>query len=57
DKARARSVYEGVDALTAGDIAEVIYYCTTLPAHVCINDLTITPTQQAAVSHVARRQE
>ena len=57
DKAKARSVYEGVDALTADDIAEVIYYCTTLPAHVCINDLTITPTQQAAVSHVARRQE
>ncbi|NLN29821.1 MAG: SDR family NAD(P)-dependent oxidoreductase [Bacteroidales bacterium] len=57
DKARARSVYEGVDALTADDIAEVIYYCTTLPGHVCINDLTITPVQQAAVGHVARRQE
>lgn len=57
DKTRARSVYEGVDALTADDIAEVIYYCSTLPAHVCISDLTITPTQQAGVNYVARRQE
>ncbi len=57
DKERAKSVYKGVDPLTAEDIADVIYYCATLPAHVCINDLSITPTQQAAVNQVARRQE
>jgi 3-hydroxy acid dehydrogenase / malonic semialdehyde reductase len=43
----AKNVYDGITPLTAGDIADVIYYCTTLPAHVCINDLVITCTQQA----------
>jgi 3-hydroxy acid dehydrogenase/malonic semialdehyde reductase len=47
DEDRARSVYKGIEALTAGDIADAIYYCANLPAHVCINDLVITPTQQA----------
>jgi len=43
----AKSVYDGIKPLTAGDVADVIYYCTTLPEHVCINDLVITCTQQA----------
>jgi NADP-dependent 3-hydroxy acid dehydrogenase YdfG len=47
DEHTAKSVYNGLEPLTAEDIADVIYYCTTLPAHVCINDLTITCTQQA----------
>lgn len=51
DKEKADSVYKGIDALTADDIAGVIYYCATLPAHVCINELVITPTQQASVNH------
>lgn len=56
DKEKAKAVYKGVDALTGEDIAEVIYYCATLPPHVCINDLSITPLQQAAVGVVNRRQ-
>jgi NADP-dependent 3-hydroxy acid dehydrogenase YdfG len=52
DKEKADAVYKGVKALSAEDIAGVIYFCATLPEHVCINDLTITPTQQAAVGHV-----
>ena len=47
DTDTAKKIYDGLKPLTAEDIAEVIYYCTTLPAHVCINDLTITCTQQA----------
>ena len=39
DKEKADAVYKGVNALTAEDIADVIYFCATLPAHVCINDL------------------
>lgn len=49
DAEKARAVYKGIDALTAEDIAEVIWFCATLPDHVCINDLVITPTQQADV--------
>jgi len=52
---KADAVYKGVDPLTAGDMAGVIYFCATLPGHVCINDLVITPTQQANVTNVARR--
>jgi 3-hydroxy acid dehydrogenase/malonic semialdehyde reductase len=56
DKVKADSVYKGIDALTADDIADVIYYCATLPAHVCINELVITPTQQAGVNHNYRKE-
>ncbi len=48
DEARAKGVYDGMDALRAEDIADVVYYCATLPAHVCINDLTITCVNQAS---------
>ena len=47
DAAKAKKAYEGFIPLVAEDIAEVVYYCTTLPEHVCINDLTVTCTQQA----------
>jgi len=47
DEATAKSVYQGIQPLTAADVAEVIYYCTTLPSRVCINELVITCTQQA----------
>jgi 3-hydroxy acid dehydrogenase/malonic semialdehyde reductase len=56
DDEKAKNVYTGIDALTADDIADAIYYCATLPAHVCINDLVITPTQQAGVNHAYRRE-
>jgi len=55
DKEKADAVYRGVEALTAFDIAEIIFFCATLPAHVCINDLAVTPTQQAAVGHVFKK--
>ena len=47
DEVTAKTVYNGIEPLLADDIADVIYYCTTLPPHVCINDLVITCTQQA----------
>ena len=55
DEQKAKTVYKGIDALTGDDIADVIYYCTTLPDHVCINEVVITPTQQASVNHSVRR--
>jgi 3-hydroxy acid dehydrogenase / malonic semialdehyde reductase len=47
DKTQAAKVYEGFKPLTATDVAEVTFYCATLPAHVCINDLVMTSTAQA----------
>ncbi len=43
----AKKIYDGFTPLTAEDIAGIIFYCTTLPPHVCINDLDVTCTQQA----------
>jgi 3-hydroxy acid dehydrogenase/malonic semialdehyde reductase len=47
DEETAAKVYEGYQPLVAEDIAEICYYCATLPAHVCINDLVVTCTAQA----------
>ncbi|HEY0677179.1 MAG TPA: SDR family NAD(P)-dependent oxidoreductase [Chitinophagaceae bacterium] len=47
DEETAKSVYKGFEPLSAADVAAVIYYCTTLPQHVCINDLVLTSTAQA----------
>jgi NADP-dependent 3-hydroxy acid dehydrogenase YdfG len=52
-----RQVYEGIDALRAEDIADVIFYCATLPEHVCINDLVITPTSQANATNSVRKRQ
>jgi NADP-dependent 3-hydroxy acid dehydrogenase YdfG len=55
DEERANAVYKGIEALTADNIADAIFYCASLPAHVCINDLVITPTQQADVFYNVRK--
>ena len=47
DPQKAKAVYEGYQPLTAEDIADTIWYCASLPQHVCINDLVITCTAQA----------
>lgn len=43
----ARTAYTGLIPLTPEDIASTVFYCVNLPAHVCVNDLVITCTQQA----------
>jgi len=55
DKEKADAVYEGFDPLRPEDVAETIYYCTTLPKHVCINDLTITCLTQANSTNNIKR--
>ena len=47
EAAAANAAYNGFTPLTAADIADTVFYCINLPAHVCINDLVITCTQQA----------
>jgi NADP-dependent 3-hydroxy acid dehydrogenase YdfG len=55
DAARADAVYAGVDALTADDIADVIAWVASRPAHVNIDLVQVTPQQQAGVTKVVRR--
>ena len=47
DKAKANAVYDGFQPLSAADVADAVFYCATLPDHVCINDLVMTSLQQA----------
>ena len=55
DKVRAGNVYNGFTPLSARDVAEAVYYVTTLPDHVNINDLVIMPTDQASAVNIHRQ--
>jgi len=54
NKEAAQKVYEGITPLSNEDIADVILYAITRPAHVCLNDIVITPTAQANARDVVR---
>ena len=47
DQERAAKVYEGIEALTAKDVADGILYMTQAPKHVNVADLVLLPTRQA----------
>jgi 3-hydroxy acid dehydrogenase / malonic semialdehyde reductase len=47
DETRAKNVYQDMHPLRAEDIADVAWYCATLPPHVCINDITLSCLTQA----------
>lgn len=51
DQGKAKDVYRGFQPLTAQDIAEVIAFAITRPAHVNLNDVLVMPTAQANTSH------
>ncbi|MGC9035265.1 MAG: SDR family NAD(P)-dependent oxidoreductase [Verrucomicrobiia bacterium] len=55
DKDRAKKVYEGMTPLKAQDIAEAILWVASRPTHVCIDELIIKPTDQAAIHKIYRR--
>lgn len=48
DAQKANAVYEGYEPLHAEDVADTIFYCASLPEHVCINDLVLTCLSQAS---------
>jgi 3-hydroxy acid dehydrogenase/malonic semialdehyde reductase len=52
----AKKVYEGYQPLSAEDVADTVFYTTTLPPHVCINDLVITCTAQANSFYTYKKQ-
>jgi len=55
DHDRADSVYNGFQPLSAEDIAGAVYYVTTLPAHVNVNDLVLMPTAQASATNFHKK--
>ncbi|WP_298346753.1 SDR family NAD(P)-dependent oxidoreductase [Ferrimicrobium sp.] len=46
DAERASSVYDGMQALTPADIADLVRYIVTLPPHVNINTVSLMPVDQ-----------
>ena len=47
DKQKADAVYDGIRPLTGDDIADVVYYAASAPAHVQIAEVLVMPTYQA----------
>jgi 3-hydroxy acid dehydrogenase/malonic semialdehyde reductase len=57
DSERAAEVYTGTQPLTGDDIAEIIYWVTSLPSHININSLEVMPVCQAWGPFAIHRQE
>jgi len=47
DKKAADKIYDGYEPMSAKDIAIVVYFATTLPKNLCINDVVLTSLAQA----------
>ncbi len=57
DQERADKVYNGVTPLSGDDIADAILWVTSLPEHVNIDEVVLTPVQQANAYYTFRRPE
>ncbi len=55
DATRAAKVYEGTEPLVGEDIAETLVWMASRPPHVCIDEVVIKPTDQAAIHKLYRR--
>ena len=55
DKERADKVYQGIKPLTGEDIAEVVFFAASAPAHVQIAEVLVLATHQASGSLVHRK--
>jgi NADP-dependent 3-hydroxy acid dehydrogenase YdfG len=55
DEERKRAVYEGVEYLTAADVADTILWVVTRPAHMVVDEIVLKPLQQASQDQIVRR--
>jgi len=55
DLQKAEAVYAGFEPLVAADVADLIRYIITAPAHVNIADVTIMPKAQASATQILRK--
>jgi 3-hydroxy acid dehydrogenase/malonic semialdehyde reductase len=55
DTERAGKVYQGLTPLTAEDVADVVLFCATRPAHVNLSEVLLLPTDQSGPTLVHRR--
>ncbi len=54
DEQRAAAVYDNVTPLTGEDVAEAVVWAVSLPAHVNIDEIVMTPKQQASAYYTYR---
>jgi NADP-dependent 3-hydroxy acid dehydrogenase YdfG len=54
DESRAAGVYAGVTPLTSDDVAEVIAFAVSRPAHVNLDTIVLKPRDQASATRVHR---
>ena len=54
DAEKAKSVYQGIHALSPQDIAEAILWTLDRPSHVTIQEMIIMPTNQAGPQNIHR---
>lgn len=54
DESKAEKVYEGIEPLTAEDIADCIAWAVTRPPHVNIDEIVVRPLAQATAKDIAR---
>lgn len=54
DDERADNVYKGIEPLTGDDIADVVFYAASAPAHVQIAEVLVLATHQASGSVIYR---
>lgn len=55
DPEKAKKVYEGMQPLTAADIADAVHWCVTRPAHVNVNVMELMPERQAFSPFTVKR--
>ena len=55
DAERAAKVYEGVDALSADDVADCVAFAVTRPPHVNLDQIVVTSRDQALARTIHRR--
>lgn len=55
DESRAEQVYKGIRPLSPFDVAEAVVFCATRPPNVNINEVILTPIQQASSTQVYRK--
>ena len=48
NKEKADKVYEGIQPLSGDDVADVVYYATSVPQHIQIAEIMVMPTNQAS---------
>lgn len=55
DAERAAKTYQGFEPLKAEDIADIVYFASSRPAHVVLNEIQVTPLAQANTAYIVKK--